>query len=252
MHRRQLLASSASAALAASLPTFSTAATESRKKGWAGGSADFHKRFGTHWYYTWTPKSRPSKATEFVPMIKGSWNLNQTAAIKQMGGITHLLGFNEPEREKQGNISVANAVKLWPRLEALAKAKNLRLGSPACSGESGTKWFRAFMKQAKEKGLHMDFIAVHFYRLDASGFEKFVENLADNYDLPVWVTEFNGWNGSEEDNREFLKDSLKFLEKEDYIERYAYFNFKAGRAQALIDADGELTRMGELYREAGS
>lgn len=250
MHRRQFLASTSAAAGA--LPALTSAAGDSKKKGWAGGSADFHKQFGVNWFYNWTPKPGSQKPTEFVPMIKGAWNLKQIPAIKQMKGITHLLGFNEPERSKQGNISVADAIKHWPKLEALAKTQNLRLGSPACSGDIGMKWFRNFMEQVEDKGLHMDFIAVHFYRLDASGFERLVENLADKYDLPVWVTEFNGWDGSEEDNYDFLKDSLKFLERARYIERYAYFNFKPGRAQALVDASGELTRLGELYREAGS
>ncbi|MDA7922648.1 glycoside hydrolase family protein [Verrucomicrobiales bacterium] len=249
MHRRQFLAATA----AGSLPALTKAAGgDESKKGWAGGSADFHKLFGASWYYNWTPNPGKSKAAEFVPMIKGAGNMKQLGAIGKRKGVTHLLGFNEPERAKQGNVKVDAAVKLWPQLEALARKKNLRLGSPACSGESGMKWFREFMKKAEDKGLHMDFIAFHYYNINVSAFERTLENLAETYDLPIWVTEFNGWSGDERENEKFLKESLRFLERERYIERYAYFNFKPGRAQALVDAKGDLTRLGEMYREAGS
>ncbi|MDF1853145.1 MAG: glycoside hydrolase family protein [Verrucomicrobiales bacterium] len=248
MHRRKFLS-----AAVGSLPILTHAASgDGSKKGWAGGSADFHKLFRASWYYNWTPNPGSSQSAEFVPMIKGAGNMKQLGAIRKRQGVTHLLGFNEPERAKQGNVKVDAAIKLWPQLEAVAKEKSLRLGSPACSGQIGMKWFREFMKKAEDKGLHMDFIAFHYYSLNASGFERTLENLADTYDLPIWVTEFNGWNGDESDNRKFLKDSLRFLERERYIERYAYFNFKPGRAQALVDTKGDLTQLGKMYREAGS
>lgn len=256
MHRRHFLSTLSAAVtgtLTGSLPTLAQPPETpgSRKKGWAGANGKIHQLVGAHWYYTWSPKTRPSKAIEFVPMIKGPWSLKQAPDIKQMGGISHLLGFNEPEREKQGNVSVADAVRLWPKLEALAKERKLRLGGPACSGESGLKWIRAFMEQAKDKGLHMDFMTIHYYRLDAAGLERLVDNLADNYKLPIWVTEFNGWTGDEAANYKFLKESLKFLERARQVERYAYMNGSSGKPQDLVKADGTLNRMGELYREAG-
>ncbi len=257
MNRRHFLSTictAATGALTGSLPTLAQPpeAPGSRKKGWAGANGKFHQLVGAHWYYTWSPKTRSSKAIEFVPMIKGPWSLKQSAAIKQMGGISHLLGFNEPEREKQGDVSVADAVRLWPKLEALAKEKKLRLGGPACSGESGLKWIRSFMEQAKDKGLHMDFMTIHYYRLDTAGLERLVDNLADNYKLPIWVTEFNGWTGDESANYKFLKESLKFLERARQVERYAYMNGSSGKPQDLVKQDGTLNRMGELYREAGT
>ena len=184
--------------LAGTIPGITMAAgnTPSRKKGWAGGSVRMHGMFGmfgTHWCYTWSPKTRPSVKTEFVPMMKGEWSLKETGAIRKMGGISHLLSFNEPERKEQGNVSLDRAIELWPRLVALAK----------------------------------------------------------EYDLPVWVTEFNGWSGEERDHYDFLKDSLRFLEKSRYVERCAYFNPPAGKAHSLLSADGKLTRMGELCRDAG-
>jgi hypothetical protein len=254
MKRRTFYANAVLTAAVSSAFAQSPAKKGSTKKGWCGDPKG--NPFGAHWYYTWSPKTRPNKQVEFVPMIKGAWSLKQAAAIKKMGGISHLFGFNEPEREKQGNVSVDKAIALWPQLEAIAKARNLRLGSPACSGAKGMAWFRSFMEKAEDRGLHMDFVNVHFYSLNADAFEKMVDDLADKYDRPVWVTEFNGWTGDESANYSFLKDSLKFLEKARHVERYAYYSFGPTQSQKLFGMDKHgkrvMNRMGELYRDAGT
>ena len=250
MNRRQALQSLA----ALSLPAIANAVpgSGSKKKGWAGGDAKLHKLFGANWYYTWSPKTRSSKEAEFIPMIKTEGSLKQSSAIKSMGDIKYLLGFNEPERKKQGNISIERALDLWPKLEAIAKAKNLRIGSPAPSSDNpGMKWLDTFMEQAKKRKLQIDFVAVHWYRgRDAGEFEAFIKKLDRDYRLPIWVTEFNGWSGPEDEHYDFLKKSLRFLEKSKTVERYAYFNPGKGKPHSLINNDNSPTRMGELYRDA--
>jgi hypothetical protein len=251
MKRRQLLAT-----LAATVPAvaFGRSREPSAKKGWAGGDASMHKLFGANWYYTWSPKTRPSKAAEFVPMIKGEWSLRQAADITRMSGISHLLGFNEPERQSQGNVTLGRALELWPKLTEIAEAKNLQLGSPAPSSDrGGMEWFGEFMKQAKRRKLRIDFVAMHWYRSrNADDFEDFVKDLARSYRLPIWITEFNGWSGPEKEHYEFVKDSLKFLERNRDVDRYAYFNPGRGKPHSLLKNDGSLTRIGELYRDAGN
>lgn len=250
MNRRQALATLASALPAVAMGASASAST---KKGWAGGDARLHKLFGAHWYYTWSPKTRPSKAIEFVPMIKGEWSLHQADDIKSMNGVSHLLGFNEPERTTQGNVTVARALDLWPKLAGIAKARNLRLGSPAPSSDrAGMAWLEAFMNQAKRRSLKIDFLAVHWYRSrDADAFEAFIKELVREHRRPVWVTEFNGWSGPEPEHHRFLKDSLRFLERNSDVERYAYFNPGEGKPHSLVARDGSPTRLGELYRDAG-
>jgi len=224
---------------------------KSIKKGWCGGDSDLHRLFETHWYYTWGPKNRPSSVCEFVPMIKGERGLKQGHALEKMDDISYLLGFNEPEREKQGNVSLEDAVDLWPEIEALAKKQNLRIGSPAPSSDKGgMEWFHSFMDEAKRRDLKVDFVAFHWYRSrDADKFEDQIKDLYREYKLPIWVTEFNGWSGSERENYTFLKEALRFLEKYSKVERYAYFNPKPEKKHSLLNVDGSLTRMGELYRD---
>ncbi|MBK1826921.1 glycosyl hydrolase [Haloferula rosea] len=251
--RRSFLASSA-AALATG-PSFALTNKASTKKGWAGGDANKHRQFGVHWHYNWTP-NRGHATPEFVPMIKGAFNVNEKHfnKIRSYKNITSLLGYNEPERKKQGNIPLDKAIALWPRLVKLAEQKNLRLGSPApSSDQGGMNYLHEFMEQAKRKDLRVDFVAVHWYRgRDPDAFEDFVDDLAKEYRLPIWITEFNGWSGPEDENHDFLKEALKFLEKERKVERYAYFEPGRGKPHSLFKKDGSLSRMGELYRDAGT
>ena len=109
------------------------------------------------------------------------------------------------------------------------------------------------MKEAKREKLKIDFIAIHFYRSrDPDDLERFIKDLAKSYRLPIWLTEFNGWSGPREDHEDFLKDALKFLEKERSVERYAYFEPGSGKPHSLLNKDGSLTKMGEMYRDAGT
>lgn len=211
-----------------------------------------HEQFKVHWHYNWTPRSPSSKTGEFVPMIKGAAGVQQAEAIEKLPDIRHLLGFNEPERESQGNVSLKDALDLWPQLEAIASKRNLRLGSPATSSDKlGMDWFEAFMAEAKKRKLRIDFIALHWYRSrNAAAFESFVTGISRTHRLPVWVTEFNGWNGPEDSNYDFLKSSLRFMERSQVVERYAYFNPPKGAPHSLLAADGSLTRMGKLYQDA--
>lgn len=253
MNRRHFLSSVVGTSLASHALALKTS-TGSQKKGWCGSPKD--NPFGAHWYYNWMVNPKQRAGLEYVPMTKGASGLNQINKIKQMKNISHILGFNEPERKKQGNLSVDQAIRLWPKLAKLAKDKNLRLGSPACSGASGMTWMKSFMKKAKDKGLHMDFVTVHYYNPSASGLEKLVKQFADDYDLPVWVTEFNAWSGDEKTNYKFLKESLRFLEKSKEVERYAYYSFGPNAAQRLFKKDDNgkaiLNRMGALYHDAGT
>lgn len=260
MNRRQWIAQAGAAACASLAPVHANPTNPAAvvgKKGWAGGDEGRIKRFGAHWYYTWWAGGRNGSGAQFVPMIKGGKDLaNENAfnAIRKLDGITHLLGYNEPERRDQGDIPLDVAVKNWPRLVKLAEDKNLLLGSPApSSDDGGMKYFHAFMDQAKSKKLRIDFVAVHWYRgRDASAFGSFIDDLAKRYRVPVWVTEFNGWSGTERDNFQFLRGALRYLERSRHVERYAYFEPGRGKPHSLFKEDGELSRMGEAYRDAGT
>lgn len=253
MNRRNFIATST---LASSSSLFARSNRKpSTKKGWCGGDARLHQLFGTHWYYNWTPKG-PKNDPNFVPMLKGRRQIQGGALskIESISNLTHVLGYNEPERERQGNLSIREALEFWPKLQAVAEAKGARLGSPAPSSDrGGMLWLDEFMTQAKRQKLRVDFIAIHYYRSrNPDDLENFIKDLAREYRLPIWLTEFNGWSGPLEEHEEFLEESLKFLEKERKVERYAYFNPGPGKPHSLLNKDGSLTSLGKLYQKAGT
>jgi len=230
-------------------------ARRSAKKGWAGNRPESAKQFGCSWWYDWGCSGKGSDGYEFVPMVKGNRKPVPAAEQARLSdpSAKHLLGFNEPERTSQGNLTVAQAIEAWPLMVALAEERKLRLGSPCVSSDGGGgAWMREFMEQAQRKKLRIDFVAAHWYRsADPGAFEDWLKELNATYRRPVWVTEFNAmYTGADEAGHlQFLKGALRALEKHRFVERYAYFNPGSGKAALL--KDGELTKLGEAYRAAG-
>lgn len=217
------------------------------KRGFAGG-LNGARTVQASWYYNWGPNGTSEPGLEFVPMVKGKWHVNDATlgAIKRSGAKV-LLCFNEPERADQGNLTVEEALDLWPKL----MATGLRLGSPAPSSDrGGMDWLKRFMAGAKKRNLRVDFIAVHWYRsANVDEFERWVEELKRDYKRPVWVTEFNAYyTGGDRD--EFAMGAFKMLAREKNVERYAYMDCGPGEPGGLF-ADAtrtNLSRVGEAYR----
>jgi hypothetical protein len=222
------------------------------------------KALNVGWHYNWMAawKGRDIKGVEYVPMIfkENEWTaraLDSVKVPKSKMESSPLLGYNEPDAKAQGNMSVDDALELWPALEKT----NRRLGSPA-TVHPDNAWMKAFMEGVEEKELRVDFICVHWYgELDAGKFIRRMEQVHKLYKKPIWITEFAiaDWSAkSLKDNKhsprdvlKFMKDVLPELEKLDFVERYAWFPGKPGDARlgnsALFDKDGELTKLGEFY-----
>ncbi len=217
------------------------------------------------WYYNWTPKNAHLGApgVEFVPMIWGAKNVTKEDLdrAKQEGRV--LLGFNEPDRPDQANMSVKQALDLWPQL----MATGMRLGSPAVSWGADTQgmWLDEFMKGAKARGHRVDFIAVHAYQGDFSDaavgkFKRYLERTYARYRLPIWVTEFAMVNFSRSPNvpsqsrqAAFATASTTMLEGLPFVERYAWFALPARDADGtgLYRPGARPTLVGQAYRAAG-
>lgn len=277
MTRRQLLALAALALPSACKPSAPQAAPAApRKKGLCLTTkkrspqelTQYLESVGARWLYNWNihpPETLPA-GVEYIPMIySGRWGVEKTVSQAKSAasahGYTELLGFNEPEHEKQGNTSVEKALDEWPMLEA----SGLRLGSPGCV-HPDNEWMTAFMKGVEERGLRVDFVCVHHY--GGPGVESFVKKLERVYQLykrPIWITEFGvgDWAAkSPEENRfkpekvaEFVTKLLPQLETMDIIERYSWFHsgITSGPlgTSSLFSPDGSLTVVGEAYRSVG-
>jgi lysophospholipase L1-like esterase len=183
-----------------------------------------------YWYYNWTP--RPSRGTihaEFVPMVWGPQSVDADLRDALRYGARELLTFNEPDSATEANMTVAQAIALWPKLEATG----LRLGSPATT--TGSPWIDQFMTEARQRHLRVDFLCLHWYgditAPDPVGaLRAYLQTYRDRYHLPIWLTEFAGADFSFHQRRTTVEDNARFtaaaaamLQKLPFVERYAWF-----------------------------
>jgi hypothetical protein len=188
---------------------------------------------GASWFYTWKPTADglTGTAAEFVPMIWGADDVGQPVPPEA----DTLLGFNEPDRAEQANLTVEQALDFWPALLAADR----RLGSPAPS-DGGTGWLDRFLAGAAERDYRVDFVALHWYGTDFADPARSVTRLCDFLTAahercrrPIWLTEYaladfsNGIDGAcypnEEQQAAFAAASLPMLNRLSFVERFAWF-----------------------------
>ncbi|MCA2217985.1 glycosyl hydrolase [Jidongwangia harbinensis] len=217
------------------------------------------------WYHDWSASNAdvPAQA-EFVPTIWGPGSVTDTELESAKKSGTALLGFHEPDRADQANLTVEKALELWPRLEATG----LRLGSPGVASGADTPggWLDRFLTGARKKNLRVDFITVHWFGSDfgdaaAGHLMSYVEKVHQRYDLPVWVTQFGLTDFAGEPRlptaeqlTAFLTAATRSLEAAPYVERYAYAALPAmqeSEAYGLYRKDATPTAAGKVYRDAG-
>lgn len=261
------------------------------------GGALFAGPTGSKWVYTWglVPPAVLPAAAPFYPMQWGNfaWDIGSTQGPnwqhyptwRRRGDGVHLLGFNEPDRYDQAgksmdpanptseaafdpNRTIATAVTLWPRLQAM----DLPLVSPVPASTS-SNWFPDFYSQSDNLGYRVDYTAVHLYPGpsggSASGLIASLQSAYNNWGRPVWLTEFSfvDWgknqSWSEEDNYQALAEFLWRAESLPWLRKYALFVFTensewpqppnpwqnvtpAPRSNSY-DINGNLTAFGKLY-----
>jgi RNA polymerase sigma factor (sigma-70 family) len=231
------------------------------------GLKDAMHDVGASWYYNWASNNNdvpgPS-GVEFVPMIWGKQNVTDATLSQAKSEGTDLLAFNEPDQGGQANMSVADALAAWPKLEATG----MRLGAPAVSygGDTPGGWLDQFMTGAKAKGYRVDFIPIHWYGSDFSSaavnqFLGYVDAVHKRYNKPIWVTEYGlqNFTGSPKyptSSQEvaFIKGSTAGMQSRSYVERYAWFALPAvgdSLPFGLYKNGTTPTDAGKAYKAAG-
>ena len=218
------------------------------------------KKSGVSWYYTWAvnhPGITNPRGVSFIPMIWGAGNVTakQLKLAKHYGHV--LLTFNEPDLPAQANMTVSQALDLWPKLEAT----KMRLGSPAVAGQAATpgSWLDQFMSGAAQRHYRVDFITLHWYggyfhaKAAVSELESYIQSVWNRYHKPIWLTEFALWRfdpsrfPSPKVQAAFVKDATKMLRSLPYVWRYAWFALPADGA----DGTAGLFRPGAAPTAAG-
>lgn len=217
---------------------------------------------GAHWMYSWGSEMRDEipENVEFVPMFwgKGSvsdTNINRVKQLVAEGKVKYILGFNEPDGAAQANMTVDEAIALWPRLEEIG----VPIGSPATVNPNNA-WMVEFMQKAATNNLRVDFIAVHHY--GSPNVMAMINKLKETYNAfkkPIWITEFAvaDWGATSAaankysiaEVKQFMIDGLKALDEIEWIERYAWFSGTQAPlfTSALFDDDAVMTEVGQLY-----
>ena len=178
----------------------------------------------------------------------------------------YLLGFNEPDNSGQSNMSVSQALSLWPRL----MATGMRLGSPAVATDAATAggWLDQFMHGAKQRHYRVNFIDVHWYGGDfatnaaVGQLKSYLQAIHARYKRPLWLTEFALINfagptpafPTPKQQAAFLTSAAKTLQKLPYVQRYAWFALPAtsGDGSAGLFRPGAIaTAAGRAFEAAG-
>ncbi|KJK78309.1 hypothetical protein H634G_06482 [Metarhizium anisopliae BRIP 53293] len=246
--------------ITAALLLTTTSTAETPKRGLAANDGipinNFWGTFEGHksqinWQYNWDSTTNQKQPfAEFVPMLWGTqsyhtqqWHYN--ARYWMQRGTQHLLGFNEPDRPDQANMSPEAAVTAW-KTYMEPYAGQVKLGAPAISN-AGYYWLSEFLNQCQ--GCHIDFIPVHWYNDHTLEFdlENWVNKICQlGRGRPIWITEFQGF-GSPAQQGEFLKNAMPFLDKTACVARYAYFG-TAMNSQVLLQNGGPaLSPLGTQY-----
>jgi hypothetical protein len=197
---------------------------------------------------------------EFVPMFWGAGavndeNINRIKQLVADGDVKFVLGFNEPDGASQANMTVDEAIALWPRLEGIG----VPLVSPATVNPTND-WMQEFMQRADELDLRIDYVAVHHYGgANALAFVNKLKDTHQAYNRPIWVTEFAvaDWNATSPENNRyteaevvaFMEEALTALDDIDWVYRYSWFDGRNAPlyTSALFDDEANITPVGEVY-----
>ena len=222
---------------------------------------------GASWFYNWAASpagvSSPP-GVSYVPQIWGAANVTSATLAQVKSESNVLLGFNEPDLASQSNMTVAQALSLWPQLEATG----MTLGSPAVAygGDVAGGWLDQFMSGAAARGDRVDFITLHWYGTDfstgpaVSQLQSYLQAVYDRYHKPIWLTEFGlanfgtGQFPTGAQQAAFVTGATTMLDGLSYVQRYAWFALPANSSDGslgLFSSSGAATGTGRAFEAAG-
>ena len=202
---------------------------------------------GPRWTYNWGTEStfvtmgcNPLPKAEFVPMFWGYHNTTVYNRDDIPSDATTILGYNEPNRDKQSNLTPAEAVEGWKKMQAVFGDKILVSPSASPCGDKcvygpPVQWFDEFFRLCNGT-CKVDYLATHCYDCNATSTMAYLETLS-KYKLKIWLTEFAcGWQGtaSEEDQNNYMSEIVPMLEESDLIAKYSWFISRTNKTNSLL------------------
>lgn len=230
------------------------------------------------WWYNWAlvpgdavKDNYPQSAVEYVPLV-WSGDFDETYLRQYLAShpqIKYLQTFNEPNFASQANMTPQQVADIWPRLEAIADEYQLQLVAPAVNYSPGDvdipgtddngspfAYLDAFF--AACNNCRVDYIAIHGFMGSANALENYLQQFHQRYNKPLWLTE---WNLNLGNNREtlekqmdFLAETTRWLEQQDYVFRYAWLLGRSSEGANsapyvdILTPEGGWTQLGALYQ----
>ncbi|XP_052785112.1 uncharacterized protein LOC128220664 [Mya arenaria] len=246
-----------------------TCVSGSRKKGVAAYAPkllcdDFKALSNISWWYDWSNNldryehartlnncpPNTDMAPMHVPMIKKMWKNGTHPTLTP--GARYVLGYNEPNKADQADMTPKQAADFWPEVERLAAG--LPLISPVTAGQN-FPWLDEFFRLCHN--CRVDYIGAHLYRCNADEIMTFVQKLHQRYHKKVWLTEFACPHTEDENVQLHLMQTLlPRLEAANYIYRYAWFSARphgtgmVKTSASLLDRNSStLTKIGRFYND---
>lgn len=226
------------------------------KRGWCGTGNPTEDLVATNssWFYNWDTGVATTPSIEYVPM-RHNLNWASFTPANTYDGYTHFLGYNEPDRPDQANMTVQQCIDNWKYF----MESGLRVGSVATS-DPFNGYLGNFMAAAEAQNLRVDFVAIHTYwNKSASQWSGDLDWVWNSFKRPIWITEGNkgaNWTGNSfPDGPSKLTDAnathhfnnikgiIDVLESKPYVERYSLYNWvEDGRAFIVNIDDGFRSR----------
>lgn len=216
------------------------------------------------WVSSWfsiSPHDLHNDTAEFVPQMYGldsysNWDQNAQEMVKN--GSKHFLAFGEPETYTTSGPQLhqdpATAAANWKKWMAPYSSKG-KVGSPCTlqSWKPDQLWQAAFLADCT--GCNIDFIAMHWVdkvppgkgAFQAQGFMDVVLNYTQIAgSRKVWIDNIQA-DGANEDQLDFLKVIIPYLENNNKVERYAYWSPERKSGTGFLNSDGSMSSLGEWY-----
>jgi hypothetical protein len=213
------------------------------------------------WWYNWgSGMDQSAEGLEFAPMVWGEgFDVNDVIEDVPQGA-QFLLGFNEPNFFEQADLSASTAAALWPQVEQIATARSLALVSPGvnfcgddanktgpCHDTNPVDYLTDFF--AACDNCKVDAVAVHWYNCDGGSLTWYIDQFKQ-FGKPIWLTEFAcAYDGdtSPAGQEAYMREALPLLEADPQVARYSWFSGDQLPNARLLNSDGSLTSLGQLY-----
>ncbi len=212
-------------------------------------------------WYSITPPGLNHSTAEFVPQMYGlnsdnDWDKNAKGSIDN--GTKHFLAFGEPETYTttgpQLHQDAATAATNWKKWMSSYSSTG-PVGSPCTlqSFDPDQMWQQQFLAECAD--CKIGFVAMHWVdkappgkgAFQAQGFMDVVTNYTKIAgSRKVWIDNIQA-SGANEDQLEFLKVIIPFLENNPKVERYAYWSPEKKTGTGFLNSDGSISSLGQWY-----